>query len=412
MPRVVHVLRKYDPAAWGGTETHVVEIVRRLPEFGWTSEIHAPTGPRATDRALPSDVPVRRFHAFAPFIGSRAKRAALWENAGNLATLTEPVRLLRDRGAALAHLHTAGRIGGAVRTAMRVSHRPYIISVHGPRFADTSLVAADTKTRLSGLWDLGRPIGALFGARRVFTDAARVLCFNSSEHAALLPLVGERAICLDHGVDRERFRAGNRARAFERWPELGRGQVVALVGRVCEQKNQLLAVRAFAHGAPADARLVLAGAQTDLGYLETVRSAAREAGIEDRVHILGNLDPEVIPDLFARAELVLAPSQHEAFGLVVLEAWAAGTPVLFSRRGGLGDLAAALGPDAPALERLEPEPWADAIRRRLEQPLRRESEARAGAALVDRRYSWTRVAARLASLYQEVIEETRSRRAA
>jgi D-inositol-3-phosphate glycosyltransferase len=408
MPRVAHVLRKLDATAWGGTETHVTEIARRLPALGWESEIHAPAGPEHDG----TSVPVRRFRAFAPFIGSSVQRAALWDNAGNLATLDEPLKLVRDRELALAHLHTAGRIGGAVRSAMRWTGRPYVISIHGPRFAECELLTADTERRLDGLVDLGQPIGALFGARRVFHDASRVLCFNRQERDAAAELVGERAICMDHGVDRERFSRGNLARARTRWPELGAAPVLTVVGRVCEQKNQRLAVAAFAAGAPVTARLVLAGAPTDRGYLESVLALARELGVSERVHVLGNLAPRDIPDLLARTQLVVTPSQHEAFGLVVLEAWAAMRPVIFTRRAGLADLADALGGDAPAIESFEVDAWAAAIRTRLASPERRAAEARAGAALVLRRYSWERVTERLGAIYAEVLAERGTRAAA
>src|SRR5262245_24667642 len=44
---VAQVMRKYDPAEWGGTETHVVEVTRRLVERGFAVEVHAPRGPVA-----------------------------------------------------------------------------------------------------------------------------------------------------------------------------------------------------------------------------------------------------------------------------------------------------------------------------------------------------------------------------
>lgn len=54
--QVAHVLRKYDPAEWGGTETHVAAVTRELSARGWKVEIHAPRGPTAVDRALAPDV--------------------------------------------------------------------------------------------------------------------------------------------------------------------------------------------------------------------------------------------------------------------------------------------------------------------------------------------------------------------
>ncbi|RKH23598.1 glycosyltransferase family 1 protein [Corallococcus sp. CA041A] len=404
--RVVHVLRKYDPREWGGTETHVVEVTRRLAALGWGPEVHAPAGPSEPDRALGPEVPLLRYQAFCPFLGPAEKRRALVANAGNLATFDEPLRLAKDAGLALAHLHTAGRIGGAVRTAMRLTRRPYVISVHGPLLARKSWLEQDTARRLSGLMDMGRPIGWLFGARRVIHDAARVITFNEEERLALSEVVGDRAVRLDQGVDLKRMATGSAQRARERWPRFARARVVTLVGRISPQKNQVLAVRAFAVGAPEDHHLVLAGATVDAAYGEQLKREIQALGLGERVHVLGNLDAaREVPDLLALSRLVLVPSAHEAFGLAVLEAWAAGRPALLAVHSGLADLAGAIGPEGLSVPTLEVEDWAQALRQALANPVRLDVAARAGAAQVRQRFSWDVVASKVAELYQAVLEE-------
>ena len=406
--RVAHVLRKFDAAALGGTETHVAEVTRRLEQRGVHCEVHAPLGPTSHGGL---DVPLLRYRAFCPFVGPAEKRRALWANAGNLASIDEPIRLLRDRGLSLAHLHTTGRIGGAVRTAMRLTGRPYLLSVHGPLLSGGTFLAQDTERRLSGVVDLGRPLGLIFGARRVLDDAARVICFNDEEHAALSARIGDRAVRMDHGVDVPRLRSGDAARARSRWPRLGAAQIVLHLGRLCGQKDQLLSVRAFAAGAPDDAQLVLAGPETDRGYLANLEREARLLGVWDRVLVLGNVGSADVADLFAAATVCLLPSQHEAFGLVALESWAAGRATLFARVGGLADLAKQLGPGAPALADRDPRPWAVALAALLSQPSLRQEAAERGAKLLAARFSWDVVAAGLEALYREVLDE-RARRAA
>src|SRR5262249_33740041 len=162
-----------------------------------------------------------------------------------IASLEEPIRLLLDRGLSLAHVHTLGRVGGGVRTAMRLTGRPYVLSLHGPVLARRDFVAEETARRQKGLWDLGRPLGLLLGARRVIDDAARVIVFNDDERAALSARVGSRALRMDHGVDEARFGGIDPEVARARFPELGEGRVVALAGRLDAAKNQLLALRAF-----------------------------------------------------------------------------------------------------------------------------------------------------------------------
>jgi hypothetical protein len=134
MHRVAHVLRKFDPTEWGGTETHVAEVTRRMLPLGFQGEVYAPSGPEGSSGLHPS-VPLHRYAAFCPFVGPPERRRALLASSGNIVSLSLPLRLAADRGIALAHLHTGNRVGGAVRTAMRLTGRPYVISIHGPLLA-------------------------------------------------------------------------------------------------------------------------------------------------------------------------------------------------------------------------------------------------------------------------------------
>jgi D-inositol-3-phosphate glycosyltransferase len=251
----------------------------------------------------------------------------------------------------------------------------------------------------------------VLGARRVLDDATRVLCFNDEEYKGLQARVGARAVRMDHGVDVQKLSSGNGAAARGKLG-LGDKPVVLQVGRLCAQKDQLLAVRAFAAGAPRDAVLVLAGAETDRGYRIAVESEARALGVSARVLLLGNVPAAEVPDLLAAATICLAPSVHEAFGLVALEAWAANKPMLFSRNGGLADLARALGASAPVVDSREPALWAAAIKALLGDAELRARAAAEGAQLVARRFSWDLAAARLAALYREVLDEGARGRAA
>jgi glycosyltransferase involved in cell wall biosynthesis len=290
---------------------------------------------------------------------------------------------------------------------MRLTGRPYVVSVHGPLLADPELLRRDTHERLSGLLDVGQPLGWLLGSRRVIDDAARVLCFKEEELHALQARVGERALLLDQGVELARFASASEERARTRWPELSRKEaIVLLVGRLSDQKNQLAAVRAMS--TVTNARLVLAGAETDRGYAKKIAEEARSLGIADRVHVLGNVDPlRDIPDLLALATLVVMPSKHEAFGLIALEAWASGKPALLAAHSGLARLGRAFDDDSWMVGSLEPRAWAAAIEAALEDPERRRRAAQRGRALVRSRFDWGVVSKTISATYQTVLKEHR-----
>lgn len=400
---IAHVLRKLDARAWGGTETHVGAITRHLRACGVDSDVHAPLGGSGEDGPFDAYVSVRRFKAYNPFVGSHEARERLWQTGGSIVSIEHPLMLARDKTLDLVHLHTAGRIGGGVRTAMRITGRRYVVSVHGPLAADAAFLEKETRARLRGTLDLGKVAGLALGARRVLDDAARVIVFNEAERRALEPRLGSRVVRMDHGVDIARFTSGDARCALDRWPALAGKRVVLQVARVCRQKNQRLAVEALARAGVDDAVLVLAGAETDPGYAKEVADAAAAAGVSDRVHFLGNVDPAHVPDLLALASVVIVPSEHEAFGLAVIEGWAAGRAVLFSRIAGMVDIADNLGDRSPALPADDASAWGNALGRTLRDERQRSAYAAEGQRIAKARYDWGNVTRSLAALYRDVL---------
>jgi glycosyltransferase involved in cell wall biosynthesis len=118
------------------------------------------------------------------------------------------------------------------------------------------------------------------------------------------------------------------------------------VGRLVENKCQHELVRAFAAFARAyhpTARLLLVGDQSNRPYVERVRQAAADAGVEDRVIFKGKLSPSDLRTCYREAGLFVCLSEHEGFGVPLLEAMAAGLPVLALDRGAVAETLAGAG---------------------------------------------------------------------
>ena len=86
----------------------------------------------------------------------------------------------------------------------------------------------------------------------------------------------------------------------------------------------------------SDAVLILSGPSdvtTNRELLQSVNKRARES-----IKIIGVGQEKNLPELYRRASLTVLPSVHEAFGLVVIESLASGTPVVGTRSGGIPDI--------------------------------------------------------------------------
>lgn len=343
-PGIIHVPRRFVSTEWGGTETVVLETCRRQQTAGAHPIIF-------TSMALASEtaedicgVPVRRFSYCYPFFGLSADdKRALDKKGGNLLSLSLFAALLTERNVRLYHAHTLKRVGGMVRTAARLRKKPFVVSLHGGIF---DVPAAETSSLLKPIenkWEWGKPFGALFGSRRVLEDADMVLCVGESEYEkARRSLPHDRIAHLPNGVACAKFEHGNGASFRNRHGIPQDAFLVLNIGRIDEQKNQMLLLRAFAAMADErpDAHLVFVGPETMPAYAEQMRAFIASHNLQHRVHLLPGLqnsDPALV-DAYHACDLFVLTSAHEPFGIVVLEAWSSGKAVITSRVGGLAGL--------------------------------------------------------------------------
>lgn len=117
--------------------------------------------------------------------------------------------------------------------------------------------------------------------------------------------------------------------------DLPRGsRVVASLGGLQRRKGQIYLVDAFALLADRhpELHLVLAGGHNDEEYVRLLLERIERYGLAGRIRLPGNLSEPL--SLLQAAEVVVQPSLSEGFGLGVLEAAAAGRPVVATRCGG------------------------------------------------------------------------------
>ncbi|GIU73537.1 MAG: glycosyl transferase family 1 [Bryobacteraceae bacterium] len=140
------------------------------------------------------------------------------------------------------------------------------------------------------------------------------------------------------------------------------------------------------------------GAGTDQRpHLHALR---RELGLEDRVHVLPSVPPEILAQYMSAADLVCLASEREGWPNVVHEALACGTPVVATRVGAVPDLVC-----SPDFGRVVPpgddRALAEAIIEALRTPFDRERIARHGASR-----SWDAVAEEIAGIFEKILAET------
>jgi len=170
------------------------------------------------------------------------------------------------------------------------------------------------------------------------------------------------------------------------------------VGRLVEHKNVATLVEAFAVAAQEDpaARLTLVGS----GDQEPVlRERVRALGLEDRVEFTGPLPAEGVVARMHAADLLVHPSKRETFGVTVVEAVAAGLPVLATRSGGPEETLAGLEGVAGALVDVSEDPAVLLDGHRLLRAEFGSLDLARAREVLDARYGHAAVGARLAAAY-------------
>jgi glycosyltransferase involved in cell wall biosynthesis len=183
---------------------------------------------------------------------------------------------------------------------------------------------------------------------RALETAGEVLVPSESARGDLLRFYDvdpERVEVIPHGVDPVPPRRSSASDRVATRASLGVGDepYVLFVGGIEPRKNLVALIRAFARGSPQRARLVIAGGP--VRWFPTATRALDEAldalpsPARERIVRLGYVGEDEKRDLLAHATVLAYPSRYEGFGLPVLEAMAAGIPVLTSNVSSLPEVA-------------------------------------------------------------------------
>lgn len=382
--RILHVME----ATIGGTRRHLVDVASGQRRAGHdvsviASTLRDPDFPADLDALEALGVHVHRLpmvRAIAPRTDLRHQRAI--------------AAILQDERPEVVHTHSskAGVLGR--RASLEVGVGVRIHTPHTFAFLFGALFSP--------------PKRALFKAieRHYARRTQRLIAVSASEAETFRSsgvVDPARVRVVPNGIDPARIEGAAPLDVAALGLDPAR-PIVAVIGLVYAAKGQDLALEALARLGPAgsgleDAQLLIVGP----GEVDALRARAASLGLAARVVCTG---PRAdVPSVLAAATCLLLPSRWEGLPYVVLEAMAAGKPVVATPVDGARDLVrdGVTGALATAID-------ADAIATALARVLRATDAERAalgarGRARLDEGYTVARMVERLTAVYEEACAE-------
>lgn len=390
-PSQLHVVMlswEFPPRIIGGIAPHVYELSRALAKNG--ADVHVVTCdfPEAKDREQVDGVHVYRVDSYK----FPTPDFATWTAMMNLNLQLAAAEVIKSLNmGVLIHAHD-WLVANASIGLKHMFRAPLVATIHSTEYG-----------RRNGLHnDYQRLIHST--ENWLCRESWRIICCSHYMAFHVQTVLGVSALKLEvipNGVDIQKFAGPYEHASFRARFATPEEKLVLYIGRLVHEKGVGILVEAIPLVLRSlNAKFIIVGE----GYMkEQLIKRMQELGIGEKTFFTGFLDDTTVRQLFRTADVFVAPSLYEPFGIVALEAMAAKTPVLTTGNGGLGEI---VEHEVTGIKVYpNPESIAWGILKVLSDPdlankLRINAYER-----VATMYDWENIAARTAKLYERVMEE-------
>lgn len=309
----------------------------------------------------------------------------------------------------VARLCFSRRSSQLVRKAFEV-FRPDVIHVHDPLAPSTSMLGVIHQTApvvatFHSYFSRSHLEGKIYTAiapflRPVWRRVTRRIAVSEAARHSVCSRMGEAPMeIVPNGADVDAFASAPAA-------QLPPGRKLLFVGRLEPRKGFPVAVKAFAELAPLypDLQLVVVGSGEQANAVDMLAPDVRA-----RVHMLGKVSNEALPTFHRASDIFISPATgSESFGIVLVEAMAAGLPLVASDIAGYREVARH-NREGLLVTPSQPSALVAGVRQLLDQP---ELAARlaANGALRSQLFSWENIIDRLEATYTAIAPTARPAR--
>jgi glycogen synthase len=381
---------EYPPLVVGGLGRHVEALARELAGQGHDVRVVTRGDAAGPSTEVRDGVRVVRAALDPLAIDFTTETLLSWSQASEHALVRAALPLVRRWRPDVVHAHD-WLVAQTAVTLADVTRAPLVTTLH-----------ATEAGRHMG-W-LPRPLNRAIHSVESWLARQSALVVTCSmtmhdEATRLFELPAERVRVIPNGIDATRWRASAGATAAARARLAGDAPLLVYAGRLVHEKGVQTLLRAVRPLREAHPGLQLAVAGSGV-HEPALRELARRLRIARAVRWLGFVPEVELPAVLGAADVAVVPSLYEPFGIVALEAAAAGAPLAVAETGGLRDLASA-GVAAASFPAGDTDALVSAVGKLLVDPVAARRAAVRAARLVRRGYTWHAVATRTAEVYDQ-----------
>jgi glycosyltransferase involved in cell wall biosynthesis len=235
--------------------------------------------------------------------------------------------------------------------------------------------------------------------------AQQVICVSKSLRQEVLWLYGipgEKVCAIYNGINPSKFDIDVDVSAVRRRHDIGPDHpTVLFAGRLTWQKGPDLLVEALPDilRRHPRARFIFAG---DGDMRQSLEARAAALGAAAATRFVGHRSGSEMVSLFKSADAVCVPSRNEPFGIVILEAWSAGKPVVVTRNGGPAEFVQ--DQHTGITVAVDRESIGQGVRTLLSETDRARRMGRQGRQAAETHFSWDHIAAETEQVYMTCLE--------
>lgn len=381
---------EYPPRVVGGIARHVKDLSEALVRAG-----HMVTVLTADASGQPEFEDTEGVRVWRNYAGTPPARDFLvWVLQLNVAMLERAMQLEgKDGPFDIIHAHDwlGAYAGKALKHAWKA---PLVATIHATEWGRNNGLHNDLQRYISDVeWWLAY-------------EAWQVICcskYMRAELQSVFQVPDDKLSVIPNGVYPHLFRTGPHPDEV-RWRFAAPNEkVVFHVGRLVREKGLDVLIDAvpLVLRERSDVKFIVAGK----GPHETsLKEHARAIGVHERMYFTGYVDDDLRNALYRMANVAVFPSLYEPFGIVALEAMAAGTPVVVSDTGGISEVVEETVTGLKCRTG-DPQSLAEQILWALGNPLEARAMSERAARVVESQYNWDSIAATTAQVYGLVRDE-------